>query len=258
MSQWKALIGRITLFPGPLPSGPLPSALELYKKLWGGEPDNFQTSANALMPTIAQGKRAGMMVGCAVHPVRIDLSLNPGPASSEGGGTSFVLIEDTRQLHAELIRLIEFIDGEVGLYSVCRVGVYLHFLQLSVNIEQANKLLIAVIPDLYRARITDEEDFIFQINRPRASHAVEGVRLNHITKWSMDRFQVLNLAVVADSRSILSPERKEFIAASVTFDSNNVPTSASLNRNEQSSLLRECLIASEQMQREIGVKVEGF
>jgi hypothetical protein len=199
-----------------------------------------------------------MVVGCAVHPARIDFNVMPLASSSDAN--KLVLIEDTPQLHAELARLIEFIDEDVGSYSVCRVGVYLHFLTLAANIEEGNTLLARVIPDKYRARITNEEDFIFQVNRPSASQRVEGVKINYVTKWSTDRFQVLSVpasmgAPVTDFRGIVP---QEFIGASVTFDHNNVPVTFPLNSKQQSSLLRECLVASELMQREIGLKVEGF
>ena len=265
MSAWRALAGRITLFPGPgaVPTAPLASALELYKEAWGGEPDLLQKSVNALAPTIAQGKRAEMTVGCAVHPVRIDFNLTP-PAASEEAGMTFRLIEDTRQFHTELVRLIKFIGaGVVGSASVNRVGIFLHFVQLAADIQEANKLLTAVMPDQYRVRITDEEDFVFQINRPQASLGVEGVKMNYLVKWSVDRFQVFNFAIptgasVTGSQSILPPPSHQFIAASVTFDHNNVPAASPLVGKQQSSLLSEGLRTSEEMQQSISLGIEGF
>ena len=113
MNAWKVLVGRITLFRGPLPWVPSLSALELYQRVWLGNPNNFQSSPNPLMPTIAQGKRGGFMAGCSVHPMRIDFNLTPPPPTSEAGSMSLPLIEDTSQLQGELERLIEFIGGSV-------------------------------------------------------------------------------------------------------------------------------------------------
>jgi hypothetical protein len=264
MSAWKALVGRISLFPGSPPAVSLPSALDLYSRVWSANPDNFQSSPNALMPSFATGKRGGLTVACSVHPTRIDFSLNPPPVSREGSGASFVLIEDTNQFHAELVRLVNFIGSGGGIANtVSRVGINLHFLTLIANIEEANKVLTTVMPEQYRPRIKDEEDFIFQINRPHTSREVEGVRINYVTKWSIDRFQMFNITInvnipVIDSRGVPSQKGEEFIAASVVFDHNNVPVNFSLDGKQQSSLLLESLTAAKEMQREIGLNVEGF
>src|SRR5271166_2223837 len=70
MNEWKALNARITLFPSAPPASPLPTALELYRHVWGGDPDSFQKQQNALLPTVAQGRREGMMTNCFAHPTR--------------------------------------------------------------------------------------------------------------------------------------------------------------------------------------------
>jgi hypothetical protein len=264
MTDWKALTGRITLFAGPPASGPLLSALDLFQKVWGNSPDNFQSNPNALMPSLAQGKRDGLTVGCIVQPTRIDFNLTPPPpATREDGGVSLTLIEDTIQLHAELGRLIDFIGGFVVTNSVARVGLFLHFLNLTPNITEANNTLLTVMPNQYRVRIADEEDFIFQINRPHKSRKVEGIKVNCVTKWNVDRFQVFNVSIamnapVVDSRTIPSQQGQEFIAASVVFDINNVPAHDPLDGKQQSSLLMECLTEAKGMQRDFGLKVEGF
>jgi len=98
MNEWKALSGRITLFPTARPSSPSPSALELYRLVWGGDPDNFHKQPNALLPTVAQGKRDGLMANCFSHPARIDFNLAPAHAPSEMAEMPLVLIEDTSHL----------------------------------------------------------------------------------------------------------------------------------------------------------------
>lgn len=265
MSVWKALTGRISLFPSSPSSAPLPSALELYKRVWGADPENFQSSPNALVPTVAQGRRDGLTVGCSVHPTRVDLNLTPPLGTRESGDMTLVLIEDTVQLHTELARLVNFVGDRrgIGADAVSRVGLNLHFITLMPNIEETNKTLISVMPEQYRTRIKDEEDFIFQINRPRASRQVEGIRVNYIAKWSMDRFQLFNISIqanlpVIDARGIPSQKGQGFTAASVVFDNNNVPVTFSLGPQQQSSLLLECLSEAEKLQREIGLQIEGF
>src|SRR5271156_6354215 len=262
MTTWKALTGRVTLFTGPVPTGAPLSALDLFKKVWGRDPENYQSNANALAPSVAQGKRAGMTVGCALIPGRIDFNFSPLPKAVSGVAPTFVLIENTAQLDDELQHVVESIEGDAASIPLLRVGVYLHFAQLAPNIPEANKLLMSVIPDQIRPRLTSEEDFILQINRPRASGSVDGVKINYGIKWSMDRFQVFNISVLPGATAIgpgnmAFPQRQEFIAASVTFDANNVAVSSLLNRKQQAALMREILISVKQTKVELGLNIEG-
>jgi hypothetical protein len=82
MSEWKVLGSRITFFP----SGPksIPSALDLYQRFWGA-PDGFEKQPNPLQPSVAHGKRMGMLVSCLAHVTRIDFSLSPVIVPSETG-----------------------------------------------------------------------------------------------------------------------------------------------------------------------------
>jgi hypothetical protein len=264
MTIWKALVGRITLFAGPVASAPLLTALDLYQKVWEGNPDNFQSGTNPLMPTFASGKRDGLMVGCIVQPTRIDLNLTPPPPeTSEPGVPSFALIENTSRLHGELERLTHFVGGSVITNSVSRVGLYLHFIKLTQTIVEANGELLGVMPTEYRVRITDEEDFVFQVNRPRKSQKVDGPTINFLRKWNVDRFQVFNIAIaggspVVDSRTLTPQQGQEFIGASVVFDFNTVPSNIALDSKERSSLLVECLTAAKEIQRDLGLNIMGF
>jgi hypothetical protein len=174
---------------------------------------------------------------------------------------SLALIEDTAQLRNELEHVIEFIGGRAVASSVSRVGLFLHFLEVAPSVEAANRALIRLMPEKYRTRITDEEDFIFQINTPRVS-SIENVRVNHILKWSADRFQVVKFAVPVnvpgDARTLPPPERKDFIAASVTLDINNAPVETGVVPQKQSLLLGEGLLAVKEILQQIDLKVGGF
>jgi len=202
------------------------------------------------------------MAGCSVHPTRIDFNFNPPPPLREEGEPSFALIEDTSQLDSELRRLVDFLDASAVTNSVSRVGLFLHFLTLGPDLASANGILSGIIPDRYRISLAEEEDFILQINRPRTSTSVAGLKMNCITKWSVDRFQVINILIAAatpvDPRVVSSPQGREFVASSLVSDVNNAPTNASLSGHQQSLLLAESLEIAKQMQRESGLKVEGF
>jgi len=266
MTTWKALTGRISLFSAGTPPGPSLSALELYRRAWGSNPDNFHSSGNPLSPALAQGKIDGLSVACVLQPVRVDFNVGPVPPPQDATDLSFSVIEDTRRLHSELSRLVDFVGGDTGLSNpVNRVGLYVQFVAEERAVEDANKTLLNVIPAKYRPRLENEEDFILQLNAPNVSPGVEGVRMNYITKWSVDRFQVFNLAVAVsvmppnfDPQRISPNQIRIVTAASVVYDMNNVPVNDPLERHQQSLLLREGLVTLEKLQREMGLEVGGF
>jgi hypothetical protein len=89
--------------------------------------------------------------------------------------------------------------------------------------------------------------------------------MNFITKWSVDRLQILTLALsvgLATSASAQSAaagsQTAQFIAASVNFDINNVSTGSRLHNGQPAPLLREALTAVMKMQQTIGLNIEGF
>lgn len=207
-----------------------------------------------------------MMASCFYHPARLDFNLSSVSPPSEVPETSLALIEDTTQLHAELKRIIEVIAEGIS-DSVSRVAFGVQFVAAKPNLVETNKTLIRVMPTQYRIKITDEDDFIFQINRPRKSNNVENIDMNFITKWSKERLRVLAMPVPAGGAPIQSSESasfaqaysRDYIAASVSFDNNTVPVSEiSLTSRQQSSLLLEELTAAAAMQADIGLNIEGF
>ncbi len=244
MNEWKALNARITLFPtAPLASSSF-SALEVYQKVWGVSPDSFQTQQNPILPSIAQGRRDGIMVHCLAHPSRIDLNLAPPPG--ETAELELMFIEDQDKLYAELRKIIDVIAKGVILPSVSRVGLGLQFATAKPNPEEANKTLTQVMPPRYRTNLTNEEDFIFQVNLQRKSKEVQDVTMNFITKWSVDKVQVFRMFPGPSFAGTLPTQI--FIVASLALDYNSFAEKL-LNPEDQSRLLLECLTEASAMQR---------
>jgi hypothetical protein len=263
MSDWKALVGRVTLFPALASPSPSPSALSLFTQIWGGDPDSFQRQTNALMPTIAQGKRQGMTATCSVHPARIDLNLEPAP-TPQTAAQSVAVIEDTTELQKQLLQIINVIGKAAISNSIARVALYLHFLTLADDFVEANKTITNVVPKKYGVKITDEEDFIFQINRPQTSKQVPGVKLNVLTKWSVERFQVFTISMptpgVPMQPIAMAPQNvKIFISPSVVLDYSTPAEHVSpFNATQQSALLTDAFALASEMLKEVGLNITGF
>ena len=266
MSEWKPLIGRITLFPTISAPSRSFSVVDLYRRLWDSDPDGFQNQTNVMLPTVAHGKRNGITAQLLFLPARIDINLLPASNPDEMSSTSLVLIEDTNQFHRELRHLIEVINKDHISDSASRVAISVQFVNLKSSSAETNKALLSVLPKQYRVNLVDETDFVLQVNRPRPSHNLQSVRMNFLRRWSTERLQVMRMAISSAGLSISSskgaqPEVQavEFPAASVSFDNNNAPDPSNpLGKEQQAALLTEGPVAIEATQKEIGLKVEGF
>ena len=252
-------MGRVTLFPA-VPSPP-PSALILFSGIWGGDPDSFQRQPNAMMPTIAQGFRHGMSASCSIHPARIDFSLEPGP--SKAAGHAVAVIEDSTELQKQLAQVIDVLGKGAISNPIARVALYLQFLTTTDNFAKANEAITSVLPEQYRLKLADdEEDFVFQINRPQMSKQVQGIKLNVLTKWSVERIQVFTILVPAPgvpAQPISLPSQRIFISPSVVFD-NSTPAEERHNfgATQISSLLMDAFTLVSEAQKQVGLNIAGF
>jgi hypothetical protein len=262
MNEWKPFSGRITLFPI---AAPPPSAPDLYRLVWGIEPDTSQKQSNPLVPTIAQGKRDSILAGCFCHPSRIDFNLFSSLSPAEMQELSLPLIEDTSQFHDELMRIIGALRKGAVSNPISRIALGVQFVSPKLNFLECNKILISVMPIDYRVKITDEEDLVFQVNRPRASTTVENLRMNVLTKWSVERMHIMSMTAAPSIVAIslppaTTPGSAEFLAASVSFDINNAPATPSIpiDSQQQSSLLLESIDEAKTTQRDLGLNIGGF
>ncbi|MEO8051931.1 MAG: hypothetical protein ABI833_16055 [Acidobacteriota bacterium] len=255
MPEWKPSTGSITLFLASPTSPPL-SALDLYRQIWKLDPDKFEKQPNPLAPAIAQGRHSGLTAACAIQPGRIDFRLSPILPPRQGIGIVFPLIEDLARFERALDGVTATIGQGVIAHPVVRVALNLHFLVLKSSFAEANRALAAIIPPEYGVKLSDEEDFVFQINRPFASLEAPNVKMNFLTKWSVDRFQVLTLPV--GGVTPVSPTITTLLGSRVAFDVNSIPDpqALGLSSSQQSSILREALITAGKKQKGLGLRVD--
>jgi hypothetical protein len=253
MASWKGQLGRITLFPA-IPTGAdVGSALDLYKRTWNSDPDSFQKQPQIGLPfvaSIAQGTVSGLSIACSVNPIRIDLSITP-PSSSD-----FVLIEDTKLFHNVLSQVVQSVT-ENNTIRVNRAACFVQFACPAKNYQEANELIRTILPKQFTLQLADEEDFILQVNRPRQ---IDDVKMNYITKWAVDRLQILALQVLAPQAQqtpTMSKLLSEHIVGSVTFDNSNAAT-APLSKERLATILGEAFRVVSEQQYEAHLGLEGF
>ena len=277
LSTWKALAARITLFSRPVNSTtPELSPLDLYKKIWAADPDNYQKSPAPVFPSQAQGKRGDLQATCLVHSTRIDFNFSPVAPKQISNKPTLQLIENTEQLHTELQRITTVLaNGDIQT-SAIGVALYLQFVAPQPGFEEANSEIMTIIPEQYRTTLTNEEGFVFQINRPHTSSQLPNIRMNFVTKWSVERAQVVTFSLPTQGGPIINqqqmpmpnssqqqmpiPSSTEFIMPSIVFDFNNSPylPDTNLTSEQQSLLLLEGLSRIDQTQHELGLNFSGF
>ena len=147
---------------------------------------------------------------------------------------------------------------------MARVAVYLHFLTIADDFVEANKTITNVVPKKYGVKITDEEDFVFQINQRQTSKQVPGIKLNVLKKWSVERIQVFTLSMPAPGVPMqpiaIAPQNvKIFISPTVVLD-NSTPAEqiSSFNTTQQSALLMDAFSLASEIQKELGLNIRGF
>ncbi len=257
-TQWNALTARIAIFPV-VPFSDPPSSINLYKAVWGADPDQFFKQPNPLRPSVAQGVIGGVLANCAVLQSRIDFSLGPAPSNSPDD-SDLPTIEDTSQVRKELVKIIDSVKSGIITEPVGRVATVVQFIIVASTFSDANRILVAAMPNQYKITLADEEDFIFQVNR--AHRVVDNIRMNFLKKWSVERFQIVNVPISIGPGAPPSPtfnvQPVEILAASVTFDNNNMPQLIPIDHENQALLLNRGLSQVAQDQRDFGMNIAGF
>jgi len=242
---------------------PITSAREIFQHAIGIEPINFQGSPNPLAPSFAQGNGTHLSTTVIAHPARIDFTLGPITPNDFNGPPVFPVVENAADFREGIQSIAQRIATLSLSAPVLRVALFVQFVLPVDSITTANQVLLGTIPDQYRVKLSNEEDFVLQVNHPRDLVQPRNVRLNLITKWSVERFkQVSFFAPVVVSGAIqptVIPE-SETVVASIGLDYNSAQTSPSdpILAAEQSAILLETLDIAIKSVRDNKLKVEGF
>lgn len=263
MQAWSISLAKITLFPIRA-STPEANASTLFKRVWDIEPDNYQKlpAPAGYLASSAQGILSNKFaITCAIQPLRIDFSFSP-ISEDAGDEIPFGLISNTRMLREEMSILVSKI-GERGLATgLARVAAYVQASQPGPRLDQANEAIKSALPEGAKLDTLGTEDFSLQINRPLTFAAQSSAKMNFITRWAVDRLQMLNLPIQGAGGIVMpvgTPGAvvKEMFVANVSFDNNNRPTDTPLEESSAIALLNEAMSSIPSRSR-ARVKLEGF
>jgi hypothetical protein len=262
MPEWKPVFARVTAFPS-VPLVQVTSAAQLFQQIWNREPDSFQKQATptSFAPSMAQGVQGDLTFTCTLNPIRVDLAVGPSDTAPMGSQATFQVIENSPALSTELRRIIEAIRNNPSVIPTARVALGVQFSTVTSSHNEANQIITSTLPDGFRLNLSDEEDFILQINQIRPSELVNDLKVNFITKWSVERIQQFTLTIPATGASGISQLGNppvNFVNPTILCDNNNVPATRALSAQEQASILTEALQGVHHQARSSGLNVEGF
>lgn len=265
MSAWQVQIARITLFPL-LGSVAFPaSALDLYKAIVGKDPDNFQNQrppATPFLNSVAQGLNQGLSFSCQVQPARVDCTFSPGPVATPFADR-LPVIQDSQLLRFVMEKAIDSIGVAVKGAKVSRLATYLQIGQEVTSSAEGNRILIDALPEAYKVRLDDEEDFILQINRPSTTSGEEPQRLNLIIKWSVDRVQVLTFLAgqnpsIGGQFASGAPVISNKLTSTIVFDNSSAPANTPIDDSQVSTILASAFARIRDQLSECKVSLKGF
>jgi hypothetical protein len=106
-----------------------------------------------------------------------------------------------------------------GIPPIRRIAFGAVLLSPVPNLASGHELVSGMLSTLSLDPGEDIADLLFQINRPRSSATVVGLRLNRLSKWSVTTVQVLALALDRGGIKMKTPERA--LAARLELDINS-------------------------------------
>lgn len=245
MGEWKTLSVRIVVFlSGPGKS--LPASAH-YLSVWGVAPENaHQPQNNALAPTVAQGEKGDLILNCTTFPGRVDFVFSPKVTNLNPEQPELGLIHDDDLLRQEIDSLVQTIETRPITDQAARVGVVIQVCRPAANVSEANRHLSGKLPSGYTIPITDESDFILQLNYRSENDDSVRMIINRVTKWSVDQFHVMTFQLPQIGQVLPGgfpaiPHIQR--AASVSFDYNTLPpednSALILNPAQQCAMLRQ-------------------
>lgn len=243
--KWKATAGRLTLFPTVEASKR--SAKETFELVIGAEPSGYDGARQTAGISTARGTYEGFALTCTTQPLRIDfiLSVLIDPNSFVPG--VLPLIEDAESLRVALNNLRDLIVSKSDSLPSTRVAFSMQLTSPVGTLQEGNALISKTVPEGYALPLADENEVIFQMNRPRQSERVPTMRLNFLTRWSLDVMKVLAIPASGQAGQTHSSHQSigslvtDFTVVNIALDNNTMPQTVALSSDELSAALHELL-----------------
>ena len=232
--DWEVELLRLTTFHSPSSFTPDPSGW--WKQAIGNEPDETVTRPRQ-GETLLTGEHEGRQLLLTVRPQRVDWGLQQivGPELSLGTGAI-----PGSQTMAHLLPALESLKSVAAGWlgsspDVIRLAFGAILLKKVPDIKSAYRILAPFLPNVTTPG-EEASDFQYQINRPRQSRSIEGLRVNRLTKWSAMPSGTISVTIVPGARPELTTGSLLF-ASRLELDMNTSPESKNIIPQDQTNAL---------------------
>lgn len=195
LDGWVAEQLRLTAFPA---MGSTTRSLDWWEQVVGTAPDE-STSNNKRGSSVVSGDDGPGRLQLRLETERIDWLLLPPSSSREVGATTPDVLNMGAFAGAAdhfSRRAIEWLRRE-DLPEITRLA----FGLIAKHPEADHRSGYLVLPEYVPVRVDPAtSDFLYQINRPTRSAAVEGLAINRLSRWSIAAYRSVSFRVgIADS-----------------------------------------------------------
>ena len=216
ISSWQALELRATVFLHP--ASPIDDS-ELWSEIIGGIPEEEnRRPGEGLVRQV--GPLNGLTAVVQVtNKIRVDLLLQPSlPPAGSAPNENWPELEFSRAMGVahERMRLWLFKQPQVA-----RLAFGANLVQPANDWESCQRGLGHYLPGL---DLVGSLDFFYQVNRPRSSRVVEGLRINRLCKWAVMTQVAGGISVGSDiGNPVQVRQISQRFASSLVFDINTAP-----------------------------------
>lgn len=199
-SVWLAQTLRLTTYQ--LDPGPIENQSSIWSQITGESPEEEQNRPKEGR-FIQRGRVDGWTLDINGIPGRVDLLLNYGDQNMEEDQTVTIFRAGGYQEGIQVFRKIVEKWFEVGP-PTNRIAFGAVLVQPVNEFHAGFELIDTYLPRIKDMYTEDSTDFLFQINRPRASKTIPGLKINRLSKWNVLRMGLATLRVGIEEQPVTS------------------------------------------------------
>lgn len=208
--------------------------LQMWKKVIGNAPEQVNTRPKDRIIQ-AHGPFDGKQLTLVTRPGRIDWNLRELMGLPD---ESMQDLPTIGTLPAVLDSFGKVADQWLNICpDVIRLAFGAHLLKAVADRASASRELSPFLPNV---KLTpDSQDFLYQINRPRAAQSAPNLNINRLTKWSVMQSGTLSIGNLQMSGPIVATRRSQ-LACRLELDINTqAESTVAIGRIQSQRLLQE-------------------
>ena len=168
----------------------------------------------------AQGAERGGALELSVQPLRIQWTLQPNPPDMQGETWEIPNVGGIERVSEFVAIVTRWLPIAPILSRLAFGAVLLDVVDdRKTGYDRLDRMLPNVDVDSSAMR-----DFLYQVNRRRASKVISGIQVNRLTKWSVATISPMSIQIDGSQQTIQRKLAEPIEALRLEVDINNVPS----------------------------------